>query len=399
MAEGGLRRASIPPRWWPRGGVHPVLVVAGMFLRTIVLKFFVGPLIVVGSVALVTPLLSRRRPPWLGGGAHELRVRILARHMDRTGRVWRVVSYLAIPRCAHARLHEVARLWPAHRPVGTDQGSGTVDVPQGMAGIRPYGPSLVAGILASSPCTSSPERAGGASASHRLWSHVLTDTADSVGAMMFFPSRPSTTASACGSTRRSRAATGMLPRTTPVSAGHGTWLARADVAPGPRRPPSAVLPRQRRPRPIRLGDAPAQVPDAPIMCDGRSPRLRRVRGGEARRMVPVGRRLLNPEAGHRDDGPVLDGGAGLGGGPTPFQVASTWGGFAVATIVGIVGTALTAYVAWRLMSRLPERHRSVVPAGGSVECARPVELDGRNGTTRVPAGVERVIASTASTTR
>ncbi len=40
-----------------------VLVVAGMFLRTIVLNFFVGPLIVVGSVALLTPLLSRRRPP------------------------------------------------------------------------------------------------------------------------------------------------------------------------------------------------------------------------------------------------------------------------------------------------------------------------------------------------
>jgi len=40
-----------------------VLVVAGMFLRTMILNFFVGPLIVVGSVALLTPLLSRRRPP------------------------------------------------------------------------------------------------------------------------------------------------------------------------------------------------------------------------------------------------------------------------------------------------------------------------------------------------
>lgn len=40
-----------------------VLVVAGMLLRTIVLNFFVGPLIVVASVAVVTPLLSRRRPP------------------------------------------------------------------------------------------------------------------------------------------------------------------------------------------------------------------------------------------------------------------------------------------------------------------------------------------------
>jgi hypothetical protein len=40
-----------------------VLVVAGMFLRTIILNFFVGPMIVVGSVAVVTPLLSRRRPP------------------------------------------------------------------------------------------------------------------------------------------------------------------------------------------------------------------------------------------------------------------------------------------------------------------------------------------------
>jgi hypothetical protein len=40
-----------------------VLVVVGMFLRTMILNFFVGPLIVVGSVALLTPLLSRRRPP------------------------------------------------------------------------------------------------------------------------------------------------------------------------------------------------------------------------------------------------------------------------------------------------------------------------------------------------
>jgi hypothetical protein len=40
-----------------------VLVVAGMFLRTMILNFFVGPLIVVAAVAVVTPLLSRRRPP------------------------------------------------------------------------------------------------------------------------------------------------------------------------------------------------------------------------------------------------------------------------------------------------------------------------------------------------
>jgi hypothetical protein len=37
-----------------------VLVVAGMFLRTMVLNYLVGPLIVVVSVALVTPLLSHR---------------------------------------------------------------------------------------------------------------------------------------------------------------------------------------------------------------------------------------------------------------------------------------------------------------------------------------------------
>jgi hypothetical protein len=40
-----------------------VLVVAGMFLRTMILNFFVGPLIVVASVAVVMPLLSQRRPP------------------------------------------------------------------------------------------------------------------------------------------------------------------------------------------------------------------------------------------------------------------------------------------------------------------------------------------------
>lgn len=40
-----------------------ILVVAGLFLRTMVLNFFVGPMIVVASIAVVTPLLSRRRPP------------------------------------------------------------------------------------------------------------------------------------------------------------------------------------------------------------------------------------------------------------------------------------------------------------------------------------------------
>ena len=40
-----------------------VLVVGGMLLRTMVLNFFVGPMIVVASVAIVTPLLTRRRPP------------------------------------------------------------------------------------------------------------------------------------------------------------------------------------------------------------------------------------------------------------------------------------------------------------------------------------------------
>jgi hypothetical protein len=39
-----------------------ILVVAGMFLRTIILNVFVGPLIVVASVAVITPLLTRRRP-------------------------------------------------------------------------------------------------------------------------------------------------------------------------------------------------------------------------------------------------------------------------------------------------------------------------------------------------
>ena len=43
--------------------------------------------------------------------------------------------------------------------------------------------------------------------------------------------------------------------------------------------------------------------------------------------------------------------------PPRYQVASTWGGSAVATIVGLGGTALTAYLAWRLMSRLSARRR------------------------------------------
>ena len=40
-----------------------ILVVAGMLLRTLVLNFFIGPLIVVATVAVLMPLLSRRPPP------------------------------------------------------------------------------------------------------------------------------------------------------------------------------------------------------------------------------------------------------------------------------------------------------------------------------------------------
>lgn len=39
-----------------------VLVVGGMFLRTFVLNFAVGPMLVVVCVAVLTPLLSRGRP-------------------------------------------------------------------------------------------------------------------------------------------------------------------------------------------------------------------------------------------------------------------------------------------------------------------------------------------------
>jgi hypothetical protein len=36
-----------------------VLVIGGIFMRTVILNFFVGPLIVVLTVGLLTPALSR----------------------------------------------------------------------------------------------------------------------------------------------------------------------------------------------------------------------------------------------------------------------------------------------------------------------------------------------------
>ena len=40
-----------------------VLIVGGVVLRTAVLNWFVGPMIVVVTVTLLTPRLQRRRPP------------------------------------------------------------------------------------------------------------------------------------------------------------------------------------------------------------------------------------------------------------------------------------------------------------------------------------------------
>lgn len=37
-----------------------ILVVGGVFLRTVILNFFVGPMIVVATVGLLTPALTRR---------------------------------------------------------------------------------------------------------------------------------------------------------------------------------------------------------------------------------------------------------------------------------------------------------------------------------------------------
>jgi hypothetical protein len=54
--------------------------------------------------------------------------------------------------------------------------------------------------------------------------------------------------------------------------------------------------------------------------------------------------------------------------PPRFQVASTWSGFATSTIVGLAGTALTAYAAWRIVKRLPERSAGAEAATRSPDC-------------------------------
>jgi hypothetical protein len=40
-----------------------ILIVGGVLFRTAVLNWFVGPMIVVATVTLLTPLLSRGRAP------------------------------------------------------------------------------------------------------------------------------------------------------------------------------------------------------------------------------------------------------------------------------------------------------------------------------------------------
>jgi LexA-binding, inner membrane-associated putative hydrolase len=293
--------------------------------------------------------------------AHELESMILHRHADRPGKVWRI-SYMAILvgalmadftklpvyglHIGHWELIKAPEPWMYHR---------------GWPGSGPTH-SLVAGILAAAAVYVVTRSKGwGIGILIGYWSHVLTDTADSVGVMMFFPFTTqhynfgmwqyASQAGRYGDAAAYYSSLGwawdvvwlllliLLAREVLTAEYFHTRVEPAD-------PFWGVLQRRFR------------VPD----------HLRRaifrayvVYG--AARLVGwfLWARLVNPTRGVE----TMDlswTGPGWVQAPPRFQEASTWGGFAVVTLVGLLGTALTAYVAWWALRRLPERRRAVALA-------------------------------------
>ncbi len=306
--------------------------------------------------------------------AHELESVILHRHMDRTGRAWRI-SYMAI--LVGALMPDFTKLPVYGLHIGRWE---LIKAPEpwmyhrGWPGSGPTH-SLVAGILVA--CVVyliTRSKPWGIGILIGYWSHVLTDTADSVGAMMFFPF--TTQHYSIGmwqySSQQGRYGDAAAYYSSLGWAWDVVWLVLL-----------VLLAREA----LTAKYFHANVEPADPFWGTLQHRFRmpdHVRRAVFRAYVVYGAarlvgwflwaRLLNPKRGTE----TMDlswTGPGWVQAPPRFQVAATWGGFAVATIIGLTGTALTAYLAWQAMSRLPELHHSVIPAMQPADCtAEPMAV-------------------------
>jgi membrane-bound metal-dependent hydrolase YbcI (DUF457 family) len=299
--------------------------------------------------------------------AHELESIILHRHTDRPGTVWRI-SYMAI--LIGALMPDFTKLPVYGLHIGQWE---LIKAPEpwmyhrGWPGSGPTH-SLVAGIIAASLVyVVTRNKPWGIGVLIGYWSHVLTDTADSVGTMLFFPF---TTQHYSFGMWQYASQEGRYGDAAAYFSSLGwawdvVWivlvllLARKALTAEyfhtnvePVDPFWGILEHR-----FRIPDHVRRAVFRAYIVYG------------AARVVSwfLWARFLNPERGVETMDLSWTGPSWVQV-PPRFQVASTWGGFAVATIIGLAGTALTAYVAWRVVKRLPERNVEAVPAARSPGC-------------------------------
>ncbi len=303
--------------------------------------------------------------------AHELECMILHRHADRPSRAWRV-SYMAI--LIGALMPDFAKLPVYGLHIGRWE---LLKAPhpwmyhRGWPGSGPTH-SLVAGIIAASAVyLVSRSRPWGIGILIGYWSHVLTDTADSVGTMMFFPFTTQhynlgmwQYASQAGRYGDAAAYYSSLGWAWDV-----VWLVLL-----------VLLAR----KVLTAEYFHTHVEPVDPLWDTLQRKLRmpdHVRRAVFRAYVVYGAarlvgwflwaRLVNPKRGIE----TLDlswTGPRWVQAPPRFQEASTWAGFALVTLVGLVCTALAAYLAWRAMKRLPEHCRDVALTPKPKPSAEPI---------------------------
>lgn len=285
--------------------------------------------------------------------AHELESIILHRHTDRPGTMWRI-SYMAI--LIGALMPDFTKLPVYGLHIGQWELMKAPEPWMYHRGWPGSGPthSLVAGILAASLVyVVTRNKPWGIGVLIGYWSHVLTDTADSVGTMMFFPF--TTDHYSFGmwqyASQEGRYGDAAAYFSSLGWAWDVLWivlvvlLARkaltaeyfhANIEPAD--PFWGILEHR-----FRVPDHVRRAVFRAYIVYG------------AARVVSwfLWARLLNPARGTE----IFDlswTGPDWVQAPPRFQVASTWSEFAAATIVGIAGTAVTGYVAWRIMRGLPE---------------------------------------------
>lgn len=308
--------------------------------------------------------------------AHELETLLIHRHADRAGTAWRV-SYMAV--LIGALMPDFTKLPVYGLHIGDME---LIQAPEpwmyhrGWPGSGPTHSLLAGVVVAAVVYLVVRNRAWGIGILLGYWSHVLTDTGDSVGTMLFFPfttqhysmgmwqytSQEGRYGDAAAYYSSLGGAWDLLWLVLLLVLGHRALTAayfHTDVEPAD--PFWDVL--QRR----------FHLPD-------------HVRRAIFRAFVVYGAarifgwflwaRFRNPERGTQ----VLDlswTGPGWAQPPPEFQVASTWAGFAVVTAFGLAGTTVCTWLTWRFVRRYPERGRVDDVRATAPSCPRPAASAGR----------------------